>query len=110
MNILSLVPVLALSVLTVVPATAATATPQPVSAYLAFCQTGAKVCKKEVVKASIVLMSNGDAVSNCLVAKMPNDNDVMTKQVVDWLSSHLKTGNAETTQAIQDALKSIYCG
>ena len=109
MNMRSLVPALALSLLTVVPAIAATATPQPVSAYLALCKTDAKVCKKEVVKASIVLMSNRDAVSDCLVAKMPSDNDLMTKQVVDWLSSHPATGKAETTQAIQDALKSIYC-
>ena len=110
MNMRSPVPILALSLLAAVPATAATATPQPVSAYLAMCKTGAKACKYEVVRASIFLMSNRDDVSNCLVAKMPNDNDVMTKQVVDWLSSHPTTGKAETTEAIQGALMSIYCG
>jgi hypothetical protein len=83
---------------------------QPTAAFLAMCKTDFKRCKGDVEDAGTTIMADMDATSECFRKNAPDDPDLLTRQVVDWLVAHPDMGGTETKRAIDTALNALYCG
>jgi predicted transglutaminase-like cysteine proteinase len=85
--------------------------PEPTSAFVAYCQTNAKLCQKQITLSSMKAMLAEQTPSFCIPDSAMSPDAAFNKQIAQiekWLGKHTELAMQETSMSITAAYRSLY--